>query len=247
MKIVVVGGSGLIGKKLIAILNQEGHQAVPASPSTGVNALTGEGLAQALQGADVVVELTNPPTFDPKQVLEFFTTTAANLTAAERTAGVKHHIALSIVGADRMPGSGYMPGKIAQEEAIKTSGIPYTIVRATQFFEFVEGIAAASTEDGVVKLSSTTMQPIAADDVAAALAQIVTGTPRNATIDLAGPEKIAMDELARRLFTAKKMDRKVVTRQESLYFGAKVDNQSLIPLGDAILGTTKYGDWLKSA
>jgi uncharacterized protein YbjT (DUF2867 family) len=180
-------------------------------------------------------------------VLEFFATTAANLTAAERTAGVKHHIALSIVGADRMPGSGYMPGKIAQEEAIKTSGIPYTIVRATQFFEFVEGIAAASTEDGVVKLSSTTMQPIAADDVAAALAKIVTGTPRNATIDLAGPEKIAMDELARRLFTAKKVDRKVVTREESLYFGAKVDNQSMVPIGDAILGTTKYADWLKTA
>src|SRR5438477_9384451 len=202
MKIVVIGGTGLIGSKLVKKLREHGHEAVAAAPNTGVNTLTGEGLAEVLKGADVVVDVSNSPSFEDKAVLEFFETSTRNLLAAEKAAGVGHHVALSVVGAARLPDSGYMRAKVAQEGLIKSGGVPYTIVRATQFYEFVGGIAQAATDGQTVRLPPALMQPIVSDDVAAALAEIAVAEPLNGTVELAGPEPIQMDELVRRYLSA---------------------------------------------
>ena len=247
MKIVVIGGSGLIGKKLIPILRKRGHEAVPASPSSGVNTLTGEGLAQALEGADVVVDVSNAPSWEDAAVLEFFQTSTRNLLAAEAAAGVGHHVALSVVGADRLPDSGYMRAKVAQEGLIKSGGVPYTIVRATQFFDFVGGIAQSATDGQTVRLPPALMQPIVSDDVAAALAQVAVDGPLNRMVELAGPEPIRQDELVRRYLAANKDPREVITDVHARYFGTEVNDQSLTPGEDPMLGTTRFEDWLSSA
>jgi uncharacterized protein YbjT (DUF2867 family) len=244
MKIVVIGGSGLIGSKLVNNLRQRGHEVVAASPSSGVNTITGEGLAGALAGANVVVDVANSPSFEDKAVLEFFETSGRNLLAAESAAGVKHHVALSVVGADRLPDSGYMRAKVAQENLIKDSNIPYTIVRATQFFEFVGGIVQSATEGGTVRLSPALMQPIVSDDVAAALADVAVAEPRNGTVELAGPEPIRMDDLGRRLLLAKRDARTVTTDIHSRYFGTLLNDQSLTPGANPRIAPTRFGDWL---
>jgi len=245
MKIVVIGGNGLIGKKLVNKLRASGNDAVPASPSSGVDVLTGAGLADVLKGAQVVVDVTNSPSFEDAAVLNFFQTSARNLLPAEAAAGVGHHVALSVVGADRSPDSGYMRAKVAQEKAIKAATVPYTIVRATQFFEFVGGIADASTEGKTVRLPPALMQPIAADDVAAALADISVGRPLNGTIELAGPEGIRMDEIARLFLSAKRDPREVSTDVHARYYGAEVDDRSLTPGKDPRIGPTRFEDWLR--
>ena len=211
MKIVVIGGSGLIGKKLVKNLREQGHEVVAAAPSSGVNTLTGEGLAEALTGAQVVVDVANSPSFEDKAVLEFFETSGRNLLAAEATAGVAHHVALSVVGADRLPASGYLRAKMAQEKLIKASRIPYTILRSTQFFEFVSGIAQSATDGQTVRLAPALMQPVASDDVADALADLAVEEPLNGTVELAGPEPIRLDELVRRFLSATQDARKVTT------------------------------------
>jgi uncharacterized protein YbjT (DUF2867 family) len=244
MKIVVIGGSGLIGSKLVNNLRQRGHEVVAASPSSGVNTLTGEGLADALTGARVVVDVANSPSFEDRAVLEFFETSGRNLLAAEAAAGVGHHVALSVVGADRLPDSGYMRAKVAQEELIKASTIPYTIVRATQFFEFVGGIAQSATEGQTVRLSPALMQPIVSDDVAAALADVAVGEPRNGTVELAGPEPIRMDDLVRRFLNAKRDPRTVTADAHARYFGAELNDRSLTPGANPRIGPTRFGDWL---
>lgn len=244
MKIVVIGGSGLIGKKLVANLSKLGHEVVAASPSSGVNTLTGEGLAETLAGAQVVVDVANSPSFEDKAVLAFFETSGRNLLAAEATAGVGHHVALSIVGAERLPDSGYMRAKVAQEGLIKAGGVPYTIVRATQFFEFVGGIAQAATEGNTVRLPPALMQPIVSDDVAAALAEVAVGKPRNGTVELAGPEPIRQDEFVRQYLAANKDNREVVTDAKARYFGTELNDQSLTPGANPIIGSTRFADWL---
>ena len=216
MKIVVIGGSGLIGSKLVNNLRQRGHEVVAASPSSGVNTLTGEGLADALAGARVVVDVANSPSFEDKAVMEFFETSGRNLLAAEAAAGVGHHVALSVVGADRLPDSGYLRAKVAQEKLIKASKIPYTIVRATQFFEFAGGIAQSATEGQTVRLSPALMQPIVSDDVAAALADVALGAPVNGTVELAGPERFSLDELVQHFLDAKHDARRVVGHPRSV-------------------------------
>ena len=245
MKIVIIGGSGLIGKQLAPKLRTLGHEVLPASPSTGVNTLTGEGLAGALDGAAVVVDVSNSPSFEDKAVLDFFETSCRNLLPAEKDAGVKHHVALSVVGTDRLQASGYFRAKLAQEKLIKASGTPYTIVRATQFFEFVPAIAQGSAAGQTLRLSSAMMQPILSDDVAAALAEVAVAAPLNDTIDIAGPDRIRMDDLVRKFLTAKRDPRTVVTDPASGYFGTPVDDQSLTPIGDARLAPTHYEDWLR--
>jgi len=244
MKIVVIGGSGLIGKKLVNDLRKRGHEVVAASPSSGVNALTGEGLAGAMEGARVVVDVANSPSFEDRAVLEFFETAGQNLLAAEAAAGVGHHVALSVVGADRLPDSGYMRAKVAQESLIKASKVPYTIVRATQFFEFVGGIAQSATEGQTVRLPPALMQPIVSDDVAAALADIAVGGPLNGTVELAGPEPIRMDELVRRFLAANRDERVVTTDPHARYFGTELNDQSLTPGEGPRIGSTSFGDWL---
>jgi uncharacterized protein YbjT (DUF2867 family) len=244
MKIVVIGGSGLIGKKLVNNLRQQGHEVLAASPSSGVNTLTGEGLAQALTGAQVVVDVANSPSFEDKAVLEFFETAGRNLHAAEATAGVRHHVALSVVGTDRLLASGYFRAKLAQENLIKAAKIPYTIVRATQFFEFVGGIAQSATDGQTVRVPPALMQPIVSDDVAAALADIAVEQPLNGTIELAGPEPIRMDELVRRFLSANRDARKVTTDARAGYFGTAVNDQSLTPGDHPRLGPTRFDDWL---
>jgi uncharacterized protein YbjT (DUF2867 family) len=245
MKIVVVGGGGLIGKKLVARLHERGHAAVAASPSSGVNAVTGDGLADVLAGADVVVDVMNSPSFEDAAVLEFFETTSRNLLAAEANAGVRHHVALSIVGADRIPDSGYMRAKVAQEKLIRSATIPYTILRATQFFEFIGAIAAQFPSDGqTVRAPSALFQPILSDDVVAALVDVTLGSPINGVIDLAGPERFPFDEFIRRFFSATDDARQVVPDREARYFGAKLDEQSLVPTGDSQIGMTRFEDWL---
>ena len=219
MKIVVIGGSGLIGTKLVSILRERGHEVVAASPSSGVNALTGEGLSEALAGAQVVVDVANSPSFEDKAVLEFFETSGRNLLAAEAAAGVRHHVALSVVGTDRLLASGYFRAKMAQEELIKASKIPYTIVRATQFFEFVGAIAQSATDGQTVRLPPALMQPIVSDDVAAALADVALAKPLNGTVELAGPEPIRMDELVRQFLVAIADTRQVITDPQARYFG----------------------------
>ncbi len=251
MKIVVIGGTGLIGSKVVNILRQRGHEVVAASPSKGVNTLTGEGLTEALAGAQVVVDVANSPSFEDKPALEFFETSGRNLLAAEKAAGVRHHVALSVVGTDRLTGSGagslsgYFRAKMAQENLIKTSGIPFTIVHATQFFEFVKSIAQSATGDSEIRLSSVLMQPIGSDDVAAAVADVVLGEPVGGMVEIAGPDQIRQDELVRQYLNATGDARKVVTDAKAGYFGIAVNDQSLVPGANARLAPTHFKDWLK--
>ena len=250
MKIVIIGGTGLIGSKVVNILRQRGHQVVAASPSSGVNTLTGEGLAEALAGAQVVVDVANSPSFEDKPALEFFETSGRNLLAAEKTAGVRHHMALSVVGTDRLLGSGpgslsgYFRAKMAQENLIKASGIPFTIVHATQFFEFVKNIAQSATDGSTIRLSPVLMQPMVSDDVAVAVAGVALGEPMNAMVEVAGPDKIRQDELVRQFLTATGDPRNVVTDANAGYYGIKVNDQSLVPGDNPRLGTTRFEEWL---
>ena len=244
MKIVVIGGSGLIGTKLVKNLRQLGHEVVPASPSSGVNTITGVGLAEALAGAQVVVDVTNSPSWEDKAVLQFFETSTRNLLAAEAAAGVGHHVALSVVGTDRLLASGYFRAKMAQENLIKASKVPYTIVRATQFFEFVNGIAQSATDGQTVRLPPALMQPIVSDDVAAALADVTLGEPVNGMDELAGPEPIRLDELVRRFLSAKQDARQVVADVHARYFGIELNDQSLTPGDNPRIGPTYFADWL---
>jgi uncharacterized protein YbjT (DUF2867 family) len=246
MKIVVIGGSGLIGKKLVSKLRDSGNDVVAASPSTGVNAVTGEGLAEALTGARVVVDVANAPVWEDDAVLAFFETSGKNLLAAEAVAGVKHHVALSVVGTDRLLASGYFRAKMAQENLIKAAKIPYTIVQATQFFEFVGGMAQFATEGDTVRLPPAMMQPIVSDDVAAAVAKVAVGEPLNRTVELAGPESIQMDELVRRFLRANSDPRQVITDPRARYYGVEVDDQSLTPGANPLLGPTRFAEWLAS-
>jgi uncharacterized protein YbjT (DUF2867 family) len=244
MKTVVIGGSGLIGKKLVNNLQQSGQEVVAASPSAGVNTITGEGLAQAFTGAQVVVDVSNAPSWEDKAVLEFFETSARNLSTAEAAAGVRHHIALSVVGTERLLTSGYFRAKMAQENLIKGSGVPYTIVRATQFFEFIGGIAQFSTVGETVHLPSALWQPIAADDVATALAEITLAAPANGIIELAGPERAGLDQLVARFLAGTNDPRKVITDPKALYYGVELNDQSLTPGANPLIGATFFEDWL---
>jgi uncharacterized protein YbjT (DUF2867 family) len=245
MRAVIIGGTGLIGAKVAAILRGQGHEVVAASPSTGVNALTGEGLPDATAAADVVVDLANSPSWEDRAVLAFFETSSRNLLAAEAAAGVRHHVALSIVGADRTPENGYFRAKVAQERLIAASGIPYTIVRATQFMEFIGSIAAAGADGDKVRLSPGLFQPSAADDVAAIVADVAIGAPRNGIVDIAGPERGPLAEFAARYLRAVGDPREVVSDPEARYYGGRVEEQSLVPLGDARLGTIGLEEWLR--
>jgi uncharacterized protein YbjT (DUF2867 family) len=247
MKIVVIGGSGLIGKKLVSRLQELGHEAIAASPSSGVNAVTGEGLAEALVSAQVVVDVTNSPSFEDAAVLEFFEKSTRNLLAAEADAGVAHHIAVSIVGADRIPDSGYMRAKVAQEKLIQSAGIAYTIVRATQFFEFIGTIIAQFPTDGqTVHLPPAFIQPILAEDVADALVDITLGAPVNGIIDLAGPDRFRFEEIIRQFLSATHDSRQVVVDSHARYFGAALNDQ-LVPQGNSLIGSTHFSDWLNRA
>jgi uncharacterized protein YbjT (DUF2867 family) len=245
MKIVVIGGTGLIGTKLASRLRQKGHEIVPAAPSTGVNAITGEGLDKALSGAEIVVDVANSPSFEERAVLTFFETAGRNLLAAEAAARVRHHVALSVVGADRLPENGYFRAKLAQENLIRASRVPYTILRATQFFEFVGGIVDSSSDGQTVRLSPALFQPVASDDVATALADVTVGAPVNGIVELAGPEKFALDEFGRRYLTATKDRRKVVADIHARYFGAELDDRSLTPGSNPRLGSVRFADWLR--
>jgi uncharacterized protein YbjT (DUF2867 family) len=245
MKIVVIGGTGLIGSKTVAILRQGGHEVVAASPNTGVNTVTGEGVAEAVAGAQVVVDLANAPSWDDKAVLEFFETSGRNLLAAEGTAGVRHHVALSIVGTDRTPDNGYFRAKVAQEKLIETSTIPYTIIRSTQFMEFLKGIANSSTNGNIVRLSPGLFQPIAADDVAAIVADVALAAPRNGIVEIAGPERAPFNEIVARYLKALSDPREVVRDPEARYFGGRVEERSLVPLGEARLGRIGLDEWLR--
>ncbi len=245
MKIVVIGGSGLIGSKLVKRLRQSGHEVVAASPSSGINTITREGLAEALSGAKVVVDVANAPSWEAKAVLEFFTTSNRNLLAAEKAAGVGHHVALSVVGTERLLESDYFPAKLAQEKLIKESGIPYTILRATQFFEFVAGIVEAGTDGDVIRMSPALFQPIAADDVAAGLADLAAAPPLNGMVEIAGPEPIPLDKIARQVLAAKGDRRQVIADVHARYFGAAVDDRTLRPGDHPRLGPTRFEDWLR--
>ena len=245
MKIIVIGGSGLIGKKVVKNLREQGHEAVAASPSSGVNTVTGEGVAEAVAGAQVVVDLANAPSWDDKAVLEFFETSGRNLLAAEGTAGVRHHVALSIVGTDRTPDNGYFRAKVAQEKLIETSTIPYTIIRSTQFMEFLKGIANSSTNGYIVRLSPGLFQPIAADDVAAIVADVALAAPRNGIVEIAGPERAPFNETVARYLKALSDPREVVRDPEARYFGGRVEEKSLVPLGEARLGRIGLDEWLR--
>jgi uncharacterized protein YbjT (DUF2867 family) len=244
MKIVVIGGSGLIGTKLVHLLRDRGHEALAASPSSGVNTLTGVGLAEALAGAAVVVDVTNSPSFEDAAVLSFFDTSTRNLLRAAVDTGVGHYVALSVVGADRLPDSGYMRAKVAQEALIRSATVPYTIVRATQFFEFLGAIAGSSSEGDTVRLPPARMQPIAAADVAAALAEVAVGTPVHGMVEVAGPEALPMDELVRRVLRAQQDTRQVVADVHARYYGAVLNDQSLTPGDNARLAPTRLEDWL---
>jgi uncharacterized protein YbjT (DUF2867 family) len=244
MKIVVVGGTGLIGSKVVEKLKQRGHEAIAAAPGTGVNTITGEGLKGAMAGAQVAIDLANSPSFEDKAALDFFETSGRNLLAAEAAAGVGHHVALSIVGTDRSPDIGYFRAKVAQEKLIETSGIPYTIVRSTQFLEFLGGIAASSTDGSVVRLSPGLFQPIAADDVAAIVADVALAAPRNGLVEIAGPERAPFNEIVARYLKAVGDPRKVVRDPEARYWGGRVEERSLVPLGEARLGRIGFDEWL---
>src|SRR5262245_1188177 len=245
MKIVVIGGTGLIGSKTIPILRQGGHEALAASPNTGVNTITGEGLAKALAGAQVVVDLANAPSWEDKAVLEFFETSGRNLLAAEATAGVRHHVAVSIVGTDRMPDNGYFRAKVAQEKLIEKSGIPYTIIRSTQFLEFIKGIADSSADGNKVRIPPGLFQPIAADDVAAIVAEVALAAPRNGIVEIAGPERAPFSEIVARYLKSVGDRREVVRDPEARYSGGRVEERSLVPLGEARLGRIGLDEWLR--
>jgi uncharacterized protein YbjT (DUF2867 family) len=244
VKIVVIGGTGLIGSKLVAKLNEHGHEAVPAAPSTGVNTLTGEGLAKVLKGAAVVVDVSNSPSFADEPVMEFFRTATTNLLAYSAKAGVGHYVALSVVGTDRLSESGYFRAKIVQEKLIRDSGLPYSIVHATQFFEFVKAISDFSMVDGKVRLSSALIQPMVSDDVAAAVARVAVGDPLNGIREIGGPEQFGLDELVRKGLGATGDPREVVTDEQALYYGVRLGERTLLPGPDAQLGETTFDKWL---
>lgn len=244
MKIVVLGGTGLIGSKVVNLLRERGHEVVAASPSKGINSITGEGLTEGLTGAQVVVDVTNSPSFEDKAVLEFFETSTRNVLAAEAKTGVGHHVALSIVGCEGLPASGYLRAKVAQEKLIKASPIPYTIVRATQFFEFLGRIADSATSGQTVHLPSALFQPILSDDLAAAVAKVAVAKALNATFELAGPDATPFDEVVRQYLVAQHDPRTVVTDEQALYFGAPLEKRSLVPGENALLGSTRFADWL---
>lgn len=247
MKIVVIGGTGLIGSKTVEILRQGGHEVVAASPQGGVNTLTGEGLEQALAGARVVVNLANSPSFEDNAVLQFFKTSGRNLHAAEAAAGIRHHVALSIVGTDRTPDNGYFRAKVAQEKLVESSGIPYTIIRSTQFMEFLGGIAAASTDGNAVRLPPGLFQPIAADDVAALVAEVALAQPRNGIVEIAGPDSAPFNEIVARYLLGIGDPREVICDPEARYFGGRVEQRSLVPLGEARLGRIRLDEWIARA
>jgi uncharacterized protein YbjT (DUF2867 family) len=244
MKIVVIGGTGLIGSKVVTCLNEEDHETVAASPDSGVNTLTGEGLAEALEGASVVIDVSNSPSFEDEAVMEFFTTSTTNLLAAEAQAGIRHHVALSVVGTERLAESGYFRAKIAQEELIENSSIPYTIVHATQFFEFAKRIADAATDGGTVRLAHVLIQPMAADDVAAAVCEISQRPPADGIVEIAGPEQFRLDELILSGLTASGDTRTVIADPKARYFGAELREDTLLPGKGAHLGEIRFNDWL---
>jgi uncharacterized protein YbjT (DUF2867 family) len=245
MKIVVIGGTGLIGSKTVAILRQGGHEVVAASPQTGVNTITGEGLEQALAGTQVVIDLANSPSWEDQAVLDFFETSGRNLLAAEAAAGVRHHVAVSIVGTDRMPDNGYFRAKVAQERLVEKSGVPYTIIRATQFMEFLGGIAASGAGGSTVRLSPGLFQPIASDDVAAIAADVALAAPRNGIVEIAGPERAPLSDIIARYLKATGDPRTVLPDPEARYFGGRVEERSLVPLGEARLGRIGLDEWLR--
>jgi uncharacterized protein YbjT (DUF2867 family) len=245
MKIVVIGGTGLIGSKTVTILRQDGHEVLAASPRSGINTITGEGLEAALAGAQVVIDLSNSPSFEDRAVLEFFETSGRNLLAAEAAAGVRHHVALSIVGIERTPDNGYFRAKVAQEKLIEASGIPYTIIRATQFLEFLSGIAASGADGNIVRLSHGLFQPIAADDVALIVAEVALAAPRSGIVEIAGPERAPFNEIIARYLKAVGDPREVVCDPEARYFGGRVEEHSLVPLGEARLGRIGFDEWLR--
>jgi len=244
MKILVIGGTGLIGSKTAVILRHGGHEVVAASPKTGVNSITGEGLKEAMAGTQVVIDLANSPSFEDTAVLEFFKTSGRNLHAAEAATGVRHHVALSIVGIDRTD-NGYFRAKVAQEKLIATSRIPYTIIRSTQFLEFLGGIADSSADGNIVRISPSLFQPIAADDVAALVADLALAAPRNGIVEIAGPERAPFNEIVARYLKAVGDPRKVVSDAEARYFGGRVEERSLVPLGEARLGRIGFDEWLR--
>jgi len=246
MKIVVIGGSGLIGSRLVQKLSAQGHQAVAASPDSGVNSITGEGLADALRGASAVVDVSNSPSWEDAAVLKFFETSTRNLLKYEAAAGVKHHVALSVVGTDLLSESGYFRAKIAQEKLIKESSIPYSIVHATQFFEFLKGLADISLIGGKVHLPHVLFQPMAADDVASGVAKVAVGSPINGIVEIAGPESFSVDDLVRRRLASLKDPREVIADPQARYSGAEIGERTLLPGKDARLGETSFADWLKS-
>jgi uncharacterized protein YbjT (DUF2867 family) len=244
MKVVVIGGSGLIGSKLVAKLAERGHEAIAASPASGVNTLTGDGVREVVERADVVVDVSNSPSFEDGPVMEFFDTSTRNLLAAEEAAGVGHHVALSVVGTERLQASGYFRAKQVQEQRIASSAVPYTIVHATQFFEFVDSVARAATDGDTVRLAPVLIQPMAADDVAAAVCEVALGAPRNGVVEIGGPEEFRLDELVRRALAAQGDPRTVVADPGALYFGARLDERTLVPDPDATLASTRFEDWL---
>jgi uncharacterized protein YbjT (DUF2867 family) len=245
MKIVIIGGTGLIGSKTVPILRQGSHEVVAASPNTGVNTITGEGLKEAMAGTQVVIDLANSPSFEDKAVLAFFETSGRNLLAAEAAAGVRHHLALSIVGTDRTPDNGYFRAKVAQEKLIQASGIPHTVIRSTQFLEFLGGIAASGADGHTVRISPGLFQPIAADDVAAIVADVALAAPRNGVIEIAGPERAPFNEIVARYLKALGDPRAVVSDPEARYFGGRVEERSLVPLGEARLGHIGFDEWFR--
>jgi uncharacterized protein YbjT (DUF2867 family) len=246
MKVVIIGGTGLIGSRVVSKLREQGHEAVPAAPNTGVNTLTGEGLSEAMNGAAVVVDVSNSPSFEDSAVLNFFRTSTSNLLAAEKVAGVRHHVALSIVGTDRRSDSGYSRAKLEQEKLIEAGPIPYTIVRATQFFEFIKGIADAATDGDTVRLAPVLIQPMAADDVATELVKVALGAPVNGIVEIAGPEAFRLDDLARRYLAARDDRRSVIADPEARYFGGKLEERMLVPAGNATIAPTRFEDWLST-
>ena len=245
MKIVVIGGTGLIGSKLVARLTEHGHEAIAAATNTGVNTLTGEGLAEVMQGTSVVVDVSNSPSFADDAVMAFFRTSTSNVLAAEKAAGVGHHVALSVVGTERLSESGYFRAKLAQEELIKESSIPYSIVRATQFYEFLKGITQAATDGNTVHLAPVLIQPMAADDVAKAVGRTAAGSPLNGTVEVAGPRQYRLDELIRMALNTRGIQPEVVADPQARYFGALLGERTLVPWGDAMLFETRFEDWLR--